>query len=378
MKRDKLNIVVLGLSLSSSWGNGHATTYRALLREMAALGHKITFIERDAPWYRENRDLTSAHYCDLAFYTSIEELRDHYGDSVRRADVVVVGSYVPAGTEVGQWVTRVARGITAFYDIDTPVTLARLRNHDCEYISHALARRYDLYLSFTGGSALKHIETVLGSRCARALYCSVDPELHYKEAVVTEQWHLGYLGTYSEDRQSALESLLIRPAQEWPDGRFAVAGPLYPPKICWPENVMRVDHLPPSQHRHFYNAQRFTLNITRREMIGAGYSPSVRLFEAAACGTPIITDPWDGLGRFFEIGSEILIARSTEECLNLLRELPADERLALAERAHRRVLAEHTANQRAQQLEHYLFSAIEDKAAARRRVLEPCATVAVS
>jgi spore maturation protein CgeB len=272
----------------------------------------------------------------------------------------------------------VARGITAFYDIDTPVTLAKLRNHDYEYISNALARRYDLYLSFTGGPALKYIETVLGSRCARALYCSVDPELHYKDAAVTERWDLGYLGTYSEDRQPALESLLINSAKEWPEGRFAVAGPLYPPEIVWPENVMRVNHLPPSRHREFYNAQRFTLNVTRREMIGAGYSPSVRLFEAAACGTPIVTDPWDGLGRFFEVGSEVLIARSTEECLNLLRRWPNDKRLALAERAHRRVLAEHTASQRAQQLEQYLFSAVEDKATSRRRVVEPCATATVS
>ncbi|HXR78429.1 MAG TPA: glycosyltransferase [Bryobacteraceae bacterium] len=378
MKKDKLNIVVLGLSLSSSWGNGHATTYRALLREMAALGHKITFLERDAPWYRDNRDLAQATFCDLKFYASIEELRERYTDRVRRADVVVVGSYVPAGTEVGQWVTRIAGGITAFYDIDTPVTLAKLRDRDYEYISNALAARYHLYLSFTGGSTLRYIETVLGSRCARALYCSVDPELHYKERAVAEQWQLGYLGTYSSDRQPALESLLISPAQKWPEGRFAVAGPLYPPEISWPENVMRVDHLPPSRHRRFYNAQRFTLNITRREMIGAGYSPSVRLFEAAACGTPIITDPWEGLGRFFEVGKEILVARSTEQCLKLIRDLPADTRLAVAERARRRVLAEHTASQRAQQLEEYLFCAIEEKAAARRRVPTPCATAVVS
>lgn len=378
MKKDKLNIVVLGLSLSSSWGNGHATTYRALLREMAALGHRITFLERDAPWYRENRDLTSARYCDLKFYTTVEELRERYADRVRRADVVIVGSYVPAGTEVGQWITRIARGITAFYDIDTPVTLAKLRDRDYEYISKALVPQYHLYLSFTGGSTLRYIETVLGSPCARALYCSVDPELHYKEPAIAEQWQLGYLGTYSADRQPALESLLIKPAKEWPEGRFAVAGPLYPHGISWPANVMRVDHLQPSRHRKFYNAQRFTLNITRKEMIGAGYSPSVRLFEAAACGTPIITDPWDGLGRFFEIGKEILIARSTEQCLKLIRDLPADKRLALATRARRRVLAEHTASQRAQQLEEYLLSVIEEKAAARRRVLEPCATAVVS
>ena len=104
---------------------------------------------------------------------------------------------------------------------------------------------------------------------------------------------------------------MLQPALDWRDGRFCVAGSLYPDHLVWPANVERIDHLPPSTHRSFYNSQFWTLNVTRADMVRAGYSPSVRLFEAAACGTPIISDAWPGLAEIFEPGAEILIARSS-------------------------------------------------------------------
>ena len=294
-----LNITILGLSITSSWGNGHATTFRHLVKALTDRGHAVTFLERDQPWYASNRDLPEPPFGKTILYDSLEELRDTHAEAVRTAELVIVGSYVPEGIAVGKWVTETATAATAFYDIDTPVTLARLERDDCEYLSPELIARYDLYLSFAGGPTLQRLENHYGSPKARPFYCSVDPEEYQPLDDVPVEWDLGYLGTYIDDRQPALERLLNEPARMWPDGKFVVAGPQYPADIDWPQNVERIDHVPPGEHARFYNRQRFTLNVTRADMIEAGYSPSVRLFAAAACGVPIISDYWQGLEQFF-------------------------------------------------------------------------------
>ncbi len=348
-----MKIVILGLSITSSWGNGHATTFRGLVRELTTRGHDVLFLERDQPWYAENRDLPNPPFGETQLYKSVAELRRRFGNDLRDADCVIVGSYVPDGIAVGDWVTEHARGVTAFYDIDTPVTLAALRRGDCEYISAELIARFALYLSFTGGPTLRKIERDYGSPMARALYCSVDPELYFAERV-PQKWALGYLGTYSDDRQPTVDALLLGPATQLADERFVVAGPMYPETIRWPGNVERITHLEPKKHRAFYNAQRFTLNVTRADMIRAGYSPSVRLFEAAACGTPIISDHWAGLDELFAPKKEILIASSSEDVVEILREMPEAERRAIGDGARERVLAAHTAAHRAAELEAFI------------------------
>jgi len=235
------------------------------------------------------------------------------------------------------------------------VTLAKLARGDEEYLAASLIPRYQLYLSFTGGPTLRRLEAEYGSPLARPLYCSVDPDLYYPERAEA-RWDLGYLGTYSADRQPVLERLMLGAARRWRKGRFVVAGPQYPDEIAWPSNVERVEHLPPAEHRGFYNAQRFTLNVTRADMVRAGYSPSVRLFEAAACGTPIISDYWEGLETFLTPGKEVLISRSPEETLRYLRDLSDAERAAVGRRARARVLAAHTAAHRAAELEGYVLA----------------------
>jgi spore maturation protein CgeB len=346
---ERLRIVILGLSITSSWGNGHATTYRGLVRELTEQGHDVLFLERDVPWYATERDLPNPPYGLTKLYRSLEELQDDYSSDVRDADAVIVGSYVPEGVAVGEWVVRTARGTTAFYDIDTPVTIAKLERGDQEYLSPALIAKYDIYFSFSGGPILGRLMNAYGSPKALPLYCSFDPSLYFPEETEI-QWDFGYMGTYSDDRQPTLDRLLVGSARLLPEMRFCVAGPLYPPSIAWPKNVERIEHLAPVAHRGFYNAQRFTLNVTRDDMIRAGFSPSVRLFEAAACGTPIISDYWEGLDSFFEIGHEILVARSTHEATRILRETPETERHQIGARARVRVLAEHTASHRAQEL----------------------------
>lgn len=357
MSRRGSTIVVLGLSLSSSWGNGHATTYRALLRGLAGLGHRVLFLERDVPWYAEHRDLPQPDFCELAFYHDLDELERRFGGRIAGADAVLVGSYVPEGIAVLDLVLSLAGGVRAFYDIDTPVTLAALERGDCAYLSPAQIGRLDLYLSFSGGPVLRRLSEHHGARAPRAFYCAVDETRYRPESRTpqwTPQWDLGYLGTYSPDRQPALERLLLEPARRLPDRRFVVAGPQYPDDIAWPANVERIEHLPPSAHAGFYAGQRFTLNVTRADMIAAGWSPSVRLFEAAACGTPIISDRWEGLAELLPDGEAIRIADSSEAVVDILVSPDEAGRQRIASRAMEIVLAGHTGTARAGELERYL------------------------
>jgi len=343
-----MKLVVLGLSLSSSWGNGHATTFRALLSAFAARGHEVLFLERDVPWYADNRDLPNPSFCRLELYSNLAAL-DRWRGEIAGADAVMVGSYVPEGVAVGQFVQQHATGTACFYDIDTPVTLARLEAGDREYLSPELVPGYDIYFSFTGGPTLGRLEQEFGSPYARALYCAVDIE-QYRPVDVAHRWDLSYLGTYSPDRQPTLERLLIATARACPDRRFVVAGPQYPADIDWPANVERIEHLPPADHPEFYAASRFTLNVTREHMIAAGWSPSVRLFEAGACGTPIISDRWAGIEDVFEPGEQIVLADQTQDVVAAL----AMDAAGIGGAARRVVLAHHSAERRAEQLEHDL------------------------
>jgi spore maturation protein CgeB len=352
-----MNIVILGLSITSSWGNGHATTYRALVRGLAARGHAVTFLERDTEWYSENRDLENPSYCRVKLYRDRDQLERCHSREISAADLVIVGSYVPDGVAVADVVLRAAGGCTAFYDIDTPVTLAALQIGDARYIHRRQIPLFDLYLSFTGGPTLLRLERSFGAKRARALYCSVDAEVYREDNSIAKDCDLGYLGTYSEDRQPAVDELLIESARTWSAGRFLLAGAQYPTTVVTPPNITRVTHLAPSKHRHFYNRQRFTLNVTRRDMVAAGYSPSVRLFEAAACGTAIISDDWPGMNAFLTPGREILIAKTSRDVLGYVKNLPEAERARIGACARRRVLSSHTSLHRAMELEQYFAQA---------------------
>jgi spore maturation protein CgeB len=345
-----MRVVILGLSITSSWGNGHATNFRALVRALGRRGHDVLFLERDMPWYAAHRDCPHPEGARTVLYADVAELRERYVEDVRGADLVIVGSYVPDGQAVGEWVTAAARGVTAFYDIDTPVTVAALDRGECAYLNARVIPRYDLYLSFTGGPLLDLIARHYRARCPVPFHCFVDPEVHAPRQVAT-RWDLGYLGTYSPDRQPALDALLLEPARRRPELRFVVAGPQYPDDVAWPANVQRIEHLPPAEHPDFYAAQRWTLNITRADMIAAGWSPSVRLFEAGACATPVISDRWAGLEEFFVPGTEIVAAAGPDDVLAVLDDPDPQRAAAVARAARARVLAEHTAEHRVARLE---------------------------
>jgi spore maturation protein CgeB len=291
---------------------------------------------------------------------------------------VILGSYTPDGADVMRWMLRTARGVRLFYDIDTPITLGALARGEPTYVAPEAIPELDAYLSFSGGPALRRIEQELGARRALPLYCSVDPEL-YSPVTAPSQRDLGYLGTYSADRQPALERLLFAPARALPDRRFVVAGSCFPAQR-WPSNVERIEHIAPPAHAAFYCSQRFTLNVTRRDMVRSGYSPSVRLFEAAACGVPIISDHWPGIDFFFEPQREILLAEDSAKVVEYLQGLDERARLRLAELARMRILRQHSSLRRARELERYLLELRGTRQTRTRRALasEPTLTASTT
>ncbi len=346
-----MRISVLGLTVSSAWGNGHATTYRSLLGALHARGHQIRFLERDAPWYAEHRDLPAPAFCELTLYDEWPE--GWLARAAKESDLILIGSYFPDGVAAFAYLKEHARAPIFFYDIDTPITVQRLR---AEGATEALRAedipRYDAYLSFTGGPILNELRSSFGAREALPLYCSVDPAAHQPEPV-NERFAcaLSYLGTYSEDRQPKLDALFVQAAEALPGDRFLLAGAQYPDALGWPGNVWRFPHIPPAEHASFYSSSRFTLNLTRDFMVRAGWSPSVRLFEAAACGAAIISDSWPGLNALLTPGEEILLAETTADVVRILRETTPEQRRAIGQAARARILREHSSDRRAGQLE---------------------------
>ncbi len=353
-----MKLVVFGLSISSSWGNGHATLWRGLSRALAARGHELVFFERDVPYYAEHRDLAYHPGLRLCLYRDWPGVRQLAQAEVEDSDVCMVTSHCPDGIAASELLLEYSNGIRVFYDLDTPITLERLTSgQPVSYIGPRGLRDFDLVLSYTGGASIESLSTLLGARRVEPLYGSVDPEAHRPAPPLARfRSDLSYLGTYSEDRQPALEKFLLEPARRLPQRRFLIGGAMYPREFPWTENIAFVRHLPPAEHPAFYSSSQITLNITRRAMAETGYCPSARLFEAAACGTPVLSDWWEGLDCFFEPGGEILVAHTAEDALEAIKMTP-DELGQIARRARERALAEHTAEHRVCELEAMLESA---------------------
>ena len=351
-----MKLVVFGLSITSSWGNGHATTYRALLRALAQRGHRIHFIEKDVEWYRNHRDLANPDFCTVQLYESWEQDAPTLLTSASDADAILIGSYFPDATAVSRALFAQVRCPVLFYDIDTPITLAALRAEGrAAYLDATDIPHYMAYLSFTGGPVLRELEQRFGAKKALAFFCSVDPHLYQPTASRPRfQADLSYLGTYAADRQPKLLRLLDGPAALLPANNFLVAGPQYPSDIRWQSNVHHLDHVAPADHPAFYSSSRFTLNLTRDEMVAAGHSPSVRLFEASACGATNLSDDWPGLSDRLTPGDEILLPQNAAEVANMLQHTTDAERHRIGINARDRILAEHTAAHRAAQFEQVL------------------------
>jgi len=338
---------MFGLTLSSSWGNGHATPYRAILRALHRLGHRITFYERDVPYYARHRDFTNCDFCELVLYSDWASVRKQALAEAAASDVVMTASYVPEGAGIAEELLSLDGPLRVFYDLDTPITLQQLKNGDLEYLRAGQLAQFDLVFSWTGGEALVELERDYHVRNARPLYGCVDPDLYYPvRPRLNMRCELSYMGTYASDRQAKLEALFLEPARKRPAWRFLLAGPLYPAEWQWPANVHHLEHVSPSEHPALYCSSRLTLNVTRETMAACGYCPSGRFFEASACGTPIITDWFTGLDSFFDPGTEVLVAGRAEEVLAALGRSDVDL-AGMARRARERTLEQHTGFQRA-------------------------------
>lgn len=348
-----MKIVIYGLTITSSWGNGHATTYRSLAKALARKGHKIYFVEKDVEWYHNNRDLPEPEYCTVRLYEQWSREWHDLAALAADADVILVGSYFPDAIAVTRTLLNAGYGPIVFYDIDTPITISQLRkNGRTDYLEPSLIPMYDAYLSFTGGPALAELEDDFGASWAVPFYCSVDAAMYRPVAICPEfECDLSYLGTYASDRQEKLMRLLNEPARLLQDRSFIVAGPQYPAGIPWQPNVGRMIHLSPREHPYFYSSSRFSLNLTRADMVAAGYSPSVRLFEASACGAAILSDSWPGLDEFLSPGEEVLLPRDAEEVVDILTGMSDEQRKRIGARARERILSQHTSEHRATQFE---------------------------
>ncbi len=348
-----MKLVVFGLTISSSWGNGHATLWRALCKALARRGHRVTFYERDVEYYAANRDLREVPGGGrLVLYPDWQAVRAAAKLDLADADAALVTSYCPDGIAAADLVLDSAAGVRAFYDLDTPVTLARIEaGESVGYVGPRGLADFDIVLSYTGGGALDALRRVLGARRVAPLYGSVDPEVHRPVPPLDRfRADLSYLGTFAADRQAAVEELFVEPARLHPGRRFLIGGACYPDDFPWTRNIWFVRHLPPAEHPAFFSSSRLTLNVTRAAMAAMGHCPSGRLFEAAACGVPILTDSWDGLDAFYAPGREILIARDRRDVTEALA-LSDAELARIAEAARERTLAEHTADRRALELE---------------------------
>lgn len=356
-----MKIVIFGLSITSSWGNGHATTFRALARALHDRRHQILFYEHDLEWYASNRDMPEPPFCEVRLFDDWSTVRKSAMAEVNAADVAMVGSYFPDGLVLIEELADSRVPVKTFYDIDTPITISQLRETArTDYLRADQLPIFDLYFSFTGGQLLREIEERFGAPRAVPLYCSFDPD-EYRKFGVNKRFacDLSYMGTYAPDRQPKIEELLCAPAVALPELSFSVAGPQYPGTIQWPKNIRRITHLNPRWHARFYSSSRLTLNVTRRDMVRAGYSPSVRLFEAAACAAPIVSDNWPGLETFLTPGEEILLPNSADDVIRILRETTQEELSKIGLRAQERVLAEHTSAKRAEDFERYVSACLQ-------------------
>jgi hypothetical protein len=355
--RELLDLVVIGRSLTSARGNGHTSFHRALVAALVACGHRVLFLQGNDQ--EEPQDLPSIPRAELAGYDSLAHLERRFRDRVRHADAVLVGSSTLGGADLGHWVNDTAEGTTVFVDIDAPKTLRRFESGGLPHAEQGLIRRYDVHLSIAGGPALRALEHAHGCGPARAFLPMVDPRELRPNRSTQPRWHLGYLGAYSAERESRLDQLLVEPARRNGDLTACVAGAGYPENAKWPHNVERVGPLPPAERARFYGQQRFALHVTNDRPAKGCWSPCVGLFEAAACGVAVVSDPWEGMDYFFRPGAEILVAESAEDVLRIVHDTDASEARMIGERARRRVLARHTAEHRVCQLEQHLRDARE-------------------
>ena len=352
-----LSIAFFGSSLVSAYWNGAATYYRGIIRALAERGHQVTFYEPDAYERQAHRDIPDPPWARVVVYSAEgeDEVRRCL-EAARRADLVVkasgVGVFDPL-LEAEVLELKAPGRAVAFWDVDAPATLARVKA-DPRDPFRALIPRYDLVLTYGGGPPVVSAYEALGARACVPVYNALDPETHHPvEPDGRFEGDLGFLGNRLPDREARVEQFFLGVAAERPEQRFVLGGAGWDDKPK-PANVRYVGHVYTADHNAFNCSSGAVLNVNRDNMAETGFSPPTRVFEAAGAGACIITDAWVVIETFIEPDHEVLVAKDGRGVAEHLGRLTPERRRALGEAARRRVLAEHTYEHRAHQLEKVL------------------------
>lgn len=349
-----LRIAFFGSSIVSAYWNGAATYYRGMVRALAACGHRITFYEPDAYGRQQHRDIADPDWARVVVYPGEGEagVRGALADA-RGADLVIKASGVGVFDELLEAaVLEMARpgALAAFWDVDAPATLERVSNDPTDPF-RSLIPRYDLVLTFGGGPPVVDAYTALGARSCTPIYNAIDPATHHPTPPEPRfTGALGFLGNNLPDREARVEEFFLRAAAAVPEERFLLGGSGWEHKPL-PPNVDYLGHVYTRDHNAFNCTPRAVLNIGRESMARFGFSPATRVFEAAGAGACLITDAWEGIEQFLEPEREVLVAHDGAEVAEHVRSLTPARARAIGQAALARVLAEHTYDHRAAQLE---------------------------
>ncbi len=347
-----MKIVFIGSTISSYRGNVQSSIYRALLTQLGKIGHSVYFLEYETKANKQYREFSKADYYSLYFFKSLPELKLKNTVLIETADLVIIGSKTPEGSRIIDWVMKTALGLKCFYDLEASKTLGFLENGNNTFIRADQVVKFDLILSTSGGRMLRAFQEKYKARYVCPLYGSVDQELYYPQ-VKTKEGSLGYIGPFSEDREPSLKEHMFDVAVRLKDHQFGITGIGYTGGNNWPRNIQYIDYLAPDGHRNFYSGYKYALHVTRRNLVTSGYSPGIRLFEAAACGVPIISDYWEGMEEFFEPGKEILLSESTGDTINIILTTPDEVLKEITDRALKKVTQQHSSSRRAIELLSY-------------------------
>ena len=345
-----MKIAFYGSSLLSAYWNGAATYYRGIIRELARHGHRVTFYEPDAYGRQQHRDIEPPDWADVCVWTADEGgMRRVVAEAVH-ADIVVKASGVGVfDDELLAGVMREARpnAIRIFWDVDAPATLAELQGAP-DHPMHKALQDIDLVLTYGGGDPVVNAYRALGARECIPIYNALDPSTHHP-APPQERFagDLGFLGNRLPDRERRVEEFFLAPAAKLPEQRFVLGGSGWGDKPMSP-NVNYIGHVGTADHNSFNVTPKAVLNISRESMARTGFSPATRVFEAAGAGACLITDYWEGIELFLQPDREVLVARDGNDVAEILADLTPNKADAIGEAALRRVLAEHTYDDRAE------------------------------
>ncbi len=353
-----MNIFVFGSSITSSYWNGAATYYRGIYRNLARLGHRITFAEPDVYGRQQKRDPGDYSYVESLVYSTPGDVPEVFSRAAG-ADLIIKHSGV--GADDIELEFAVARGIQsealrAFWDVDAPATLERVETNPADPL-RAMIPDFDFIFTYGGGLPVVEHYLRLGSRNCHPIYNGLDPESHYPISKDPSlECDLVLVANRLPDREQRVEQFFLRAAELAPDLSFILGGEGWGGKPM-PGNVRWIGHVATGDHNRVNCSARMVLNLNRESMASVGFSPPTRVFEAAGAGACLITDAWTGIEQFFEPGSEILVARSAEEILGFLREISAQQTRRIGMAIRERALRDHTYAQRAEEVSEVLKQA---------------------